>query len=206
MSTGAALRLFLDGLGVAVGQIPAGLEAQAALYRSLLAGRRMLIVADNARDAEQVRPLLPGAPGCLMLVTSRNQLTGLAASHGARLLILDVLTDREADELLERRLGRERLAAEPGAVTELAVLCARLPLALSVAAARAAARPDLRLADLAGELREAHARFDGLGTGDAATDVRTVFSPLCVPGRGAWPSLASGTSPEDAYAGLSRDY
>jgi DNA-binding SARP family transcriptional activator len=176
MTAAAAVRLFLDGLGVAAERIPADPDAQAALYRSLLAGRRMLVVADNARDADQVRPLLPGAPGCLVLVTSRNQLTGLAASHGSRLLTLGLLTEAEAGDLLERRLGQERTAAEPAAVTELAGLCARLPLALSVAAARAAARPGLPLAELAGELRGTRARLDGLRTDDAATDVRTVFS------------------------------
>jgi DNA-binding SARP family transcriptional activator/Tfp pilus assembly protein PilF/DNA-binding XRE family transcriptional regulator len=176
MTPEAAIRLLLDGLGVAPERVPAGLDAQAALYRSLLAGRRMLVVADNARSADQVRPLLPGAPGCLVLVTSRNELTGLAASHGARLLTLDVLTGAEASELLDRRLGRDRGAAEPAAAAELAGLCAGLPLALSVAAARAAARPDLPLAELAGELRGARARLDGLRTADVATDVRTVFS------------------------------
>jgi hypothetical protein len=139
----------------------------------------MLIVVDNAREAEQVRPLLPGAPGCLVLVTSRNLLTGLAASHSAPLLTLDVFTEVEAVELLERRLGRERAMAEPAAVAELAGLCAQLPLALSVAAARAAAQLGLPLAVLADELRGTRARLDGLGTDDAATDVRTVFSWSC---------------------------
>jgi tetratricopeptide (TPR) repeat protein len=172
----AALRQFFDGLGVAAERIPADRDAQAALYRSLLAGKRMLIVVDNAREADQVRPLIPGGPGCLVLVTSRNQLTGLAAGHGARLLPLDVLTDAEAGELLGNRLGPARAEAEPAAVAELARLCARLPLALSVAAAHAAARPGLSLATLAAELRGARARLDRLGTADAATDVRTVFS------------------------------
>jgi transcriptional regulator with XRE-family HTH domain len=115
VSAAAAVRLFLDGLGIEPERIPAGLDARAALYRSVLAGRRMLIVADNARDPEQVRPLLPGTPGCLVVVTSRNQLAGLAAAEGARLISLDVLTEPEALELLSRRLGR-RAAAEPGAV------------------------------------------------------------------------------------------
>ncbi len=114
-----------------------------------------------------------------MLVTSRNLLTGLVASHSACLLTLDVLTESEAVELLERRLGRGRTGAEPAAVAELAGLCARLPLALSVAAARAVAQPGLPLAVLAGELRDTRARLDGLGTDDAATDVRTVFSWSC---------------------------
>jgi DNA-binding SARP family transcriptional activator/tetratricopeptide (TPR) repeat protein len=174
-----AIRCFLEGLGVAAERIPADPDARAGLYRSLLAGRRMLIVVDNARDAAQVRPLLPASPGCLALVTSRSQLAGLAAADGAYLLTLDVLTGPEAGQLLERRLGPGRVAAEPAAVTELAGLCARLPLALSIAAARAAARPGLPLAALAAELRDARTRLDALGTGDAATDVRTVLSWSC---------------------------
>jgi DNA-binding SARP family transcriptional activator/tetratricopeptide (TPR) repeat protein len=176
LTAAAAVRLFLDGLGVPPERIPAGLDAQSALYRSLLAGRRVLVVADNARDPEQVRPLLPGTPGCLVLVTSRNQLTGLAVADGAHLLILDALSAAECRELLAQRLGDERVAREPEAVAELTGLCARLPLALSIVAARAAARPRLALAALAGELRGAGARLDALGTADAATDVRTVFS------------------------------
>src|SRR5205823_4215152 len=113
-----AVRGFLDALGVAASRVPAGLQAQAGLYRSLLAGKRMLILLDNARDAAQVRPLLPGSAGCLVLVTSRSQLTGLAAADGARLLTVDVLTDPEARTLLGRRLGPERVAAEPAAAAE----------------------------------------------------------------------------------------
>jgi tetratricopeptide (TPR) repeat protein len=179
MAPAEAVRVFLEGLGVAVERIPLGLGARAGLYRSLLAGRRMLIVADNARDPELVRPLLPGTPGCLVLVTSRNQLTGLAAADGAHLLTLDTLSEAEARELLENRLGQQRVAAEPGSVTELTGLCSRLPLALSIAAARAAARPELPLATLAAELRGTDARLDALGSRDAVTDVRTVFSWSC---------------------------
>jgi DNA-binding SARP family transcriptional activator/DNA-binding XRE family transcriptional regulator len=171
-----AVRLLLDGLGVAPDRIPAGLDAQAALYRSLLAGQKMLIVLDNARDPAQVRPLLPGAPGCLVLVTSRNQFTGLAAGEGAHLITLDVLTEAQAHELLAQRLGPGRVAGEPAPVTELIGLCARLPLALSIVAAQAAAQPALSLAALAAELRGAGARLDSLGTGDDATDIRRVFS------------------------------
>ena len=136
-----AIRELLDGLAVPAAQIPPGLPAQAALYRSLLAGRRMLVVLDNARDEQQVRPLLPGGPGCLVLITSRRQLAGLAATDGARLLTLDVLPPAEARQMLTARLGAGRAAAEPAAVTQIAALCAHLPLALAIAAARAAARP-----------------------------------------------------------------
>jgi tetratricopeptide (TPR) repeat protein/transcriptional regulator with XRE-family HTH domain len=178
-SAAEVIRGFLDALQVPASQLPTGTEARAGLYRSVLAGRRMLIVLDNARDAAQVRPLLPAAPGCLMLVTSRHMLTGLAAADGARLLTLNLLTEAEARELLARRLGPGRITAEPAAVTELIGRCARLPLALSIAAARSAARPDLPLAAVAAELCGSQARLDALDTGDPATDVRTVFSWSC---------------------------
>ena len=170
-----AVRRFLDALWVPARQIPSSPEAQQDLYRSLLADRRMLIVLDNARDTEQVRPLLPGGPSCLVLVTSRNQLTSLVAAEGAHPVTLDLLSPAEADELLAQRLGRERLAAEPGVAAELIDLCARLPLALSIAAAHAAMQPDLPLTALAGELRDAGGRLDALDAGDAAS-VRAVFS------------------------------
>src|SRR5205823_6947167 len=170
-----AVRGFLDAFGVPVKRIPASLPAQAGLYRSLLAGKRVLVVLDNARDAEQVRPLLPGAPGCLALVTSRNQLTSLVAAEGAHPLTVDLLSTAEAGELLARRLGPERVAAERRAVDEIIARCARLPLALAVAAARAATAPGLPLAALAAELRD-HTRLDTLAAGDAVADVRAVLS------------------------------
>jgi DNA-binding SARP family transcriptional activator/Tfp pilus assembly protein PilF len=173
---GEAVRSLLDALDVSAQRVPAGLEAQTALYRSLLAGRRMLVLLDNARDADQVRPLLPGAPGCLVLVTSRNQLTGLVAGAGAFPLPLDLLDPDEARDLLARRLGVDRVAAEPAAVQEITERCARLPLALAVAAARAAIHPERSLAALAAELGHPHDRLDALATGDAGTDVRSVFS------------------------------
>ena len=151
-------------------------DAREALYRSLLADRRMLIVLDNARDAPQVRPLLPGAAACLVIVTSRSSLAGLAAAEGAHLLGLDVLGETEARELLCRRLGRGRVAAEPDAVDQIAGLCAGLPLALAVAAARAHARPRFSLAALAAELSNMTNRLDALDAGDAAVSVRAVFS------------------------------
>ncbi len=174
-----AIRLFLDLLGVPRERIPAHTGAQAALFRSLLAGKRMLLVLDNAREPEQVRPLLPGTPGSLVLVTSRNQLTGLAVGDGACLFTLDVLTEAEAHEMLAYRLGPQRAAGGRAAVAELVRLCARLPLALSITAARAAVRPRLPLAALTAELRDAGTRLDALGTTDAATDIRTVFSWSC---------------------------
>jgi DNA-binding SARP family transcriptional activator len=173
---GQALRGFLDAFGVPPERIPASLDNQAALYRSLLAAKRVLVVLDNARDAEQVRALLPGSPGCLAIVTSRDRLTGLIARQGARPLSLDVLTQAEARELLTRRLGTARVTSEPDAVEDIIARCARLPLALTVAAARAATNPGFPLAVVAAELREAARILDPLGDADAATDVRAVFS------------------------------
>jgi len=173
---GEAIRIFLADLGTPPGRIPAGLDAQAGLYRSLLASRQLLVLLDNARDADQVRPLLPASPGCLVLVTSRSQLTSLIAAEGAYPLILDVLAGAEAHDLLAARLGPQRLAAEAAATDELIGLCARLPLALSIAAARAASRPGHPLAALAADLRDAGGRLDALDAGHAAANVRAVFS------------------------------
>src|SRR5204862_2228895 len=175
MSAADAIRRFLDALDVPAERIPADLDAQCALYRTLLAGRRVLVLLDNARDADQVRPLLPGSPGCLVLITSRTRLPSLIAAEGAHLLPLDVLGHDEARDLLAHRLGAARLAAEPGAVDDLVELCARLPLALAIVAASAAIQPRQPLAELAHEIRNAHDRFDALSTGDApSTDVRAV--------------------------------
>jgi tetratricopeptide (TPR) repeat protein/transcriptional regulator with XRE-family HTH domain len=171
-----AIRGFLDVIGVPPERIPATPDARERLYRSLLADRRMLVVLDNARDEQQVRPLLPAGSGTLVLVTSRNQLGGLAAADGARLVSLDVLTHDEATQMLTGRIGAARSAAEPEAVAEIAALCACLPLALAVAAARAAARPSFPLSALAAELRDTAARLDALDSGDAAGGIPAVFS------------------------------
>jgi DNA-binding SARP family transcriptional activator len=173
---GEAIRGFLDALGVPPERIPPLPEAQVGLYRSLLTDRKVLIVLDNARDEQQMRPLLPASPGSLVLVTSRSQLSGLAAVDGARLLSLDVLSHAEAVQVLTARLGDARAAAEPGAAGQIASLCACLPLALAVAAARAAARPGFPLDALAGELTDAAARLDALDAGDPGSSVRAVFS------------------------------
>jgi DNA-binding SARP family transcriptional activator/tetratricopeptide (TPR) repeat protein len=172
----AALQGFFDALGVSPRHVPAGLDAQSALLRTLLDGKRLLLLLDNAHDANQVRPLLPGSPGCLAVVTSRSQLTGLVVADGARPLPLDVLDDVEAAELLARRLGAERVNAEPEATAALVERTAGLPLALSVTCARAACRPGAALADVAAELADARGRLDALRTGEAATDLRAVFS------------------------------
>jgi DNA-binding SARP family transcriptional activator/tetratricopeptide (TPR) repeat protein len=176
MTPAAAIRRFLDALGVEQQRIPADLDAQAALYRTLLADKKILVVLDNARDPDQVRPLLPGTPGCLVVVTSRNQLSGLVAADGAHPITLDLLTQSEAQELLAHRLGSARVAGEPDAVDELITRCARLPLALAVASANAAAHPHLPLHTVATELRNTHDRLDILAGGDPHTDIRAVFS------------------------------
>jgi DNA-binding SARP family transcriptional activator len=173
---GEAVRGFLEAFGVPVARIPAELPAQAGLYRSVLAGKRVLVVLDNARDVEQVRPLLPGSPRCLAIVTSRNHLTGLVAAEGAYPLTLGLLPAADARDLLARRLGAARVAAEPDAADEIIACCARLPLALTIAAARAASSPGFPLAAVAAELRESAGALDPFHGGDPATDVRAVFS------------------------------
>jgi DNA-binding SARP family transcriptional activator len=171
-----ALRFILDALGVPPQRIPADAEGRAALYRSLADGKRLLIVLDNAGGAAQVRPLLPGSPECLVVVTSRNEMSGLVAAEGAKPVSLDVLSDDEAYEMLNRRLGHERVQADQEAATQIIEACARLPLALGIAVGRAAGRPKRSLAEVATELREARGGLDALEADDAATDVRAVFS------------------------------
>jgi Helix-turn-helix domain/NB-ARC domain len=181
-----AVRRLLEALSAPDLHVPADPDAQLDLYRSLLADRRVLLLLDNASDAEQVRPLLPGAAGCLVLITTRTQLTDLIALDGAIPLTVDVLTAEEARELLARRLGparmeaeraeAERAEAERAAAGELIELCARLPLALNIAASLAVTRPRVPLALLAGELRDTRQRLDLLSTGNGAANLRAVFS------------------------------
>ncbi|MGN6175535.1 MAG: BTAD domain-containing putative transcriptional regulator, partial [Streptosporangiaceae bacterium] len=147
-----AVRGFLAGLGVTPDQLPGDEPAQAAMYRSLLADKRVLVVLDNARDAAQVRPLLPGTPGCLAIVTSRCDLAGLVAAEGAHPVSLGLFTPAEAGELLTRRLGAARVAAQPAAAAEIIERCARLPLALAIAGARAPVRPRVPLEAIAARL------------------------------------------------------
>jgi DNA-binding SARP family transcriptional activator/tetratricopeptide (TPR) repeat protein len=170
------VRGFLDALGVPAWRVPDGADTQGALYRSLMAGRRMLVVLDNGRDADQVRPLLPGSPTCVVLVTSRNRLADLVAINGAQPLPLDLLDPAEALQLLANRLGEARVAAEPEAAEEIVARCARLPLALSIVGARAAANPRFPLTALAGQLRDTDGTLDGLAGDGPLADVRTVFS------------------------------
>ncbi|MEV4894652.1 NB-ARC domain-containing protein [Nonomuraea sp. NPDC055795] len=170
-----AIRSFLHALGVPRQRVPAETNAAAAMMRSSMAGRRLLIVIDNARDAAHVRPLLPGGTGCLVIVTSRNQLPGLIAA-GAAPVVLDPLPDADARQLLTGRLGAVRVDAEPQAVTEIAALCGGLPLALCIMAARAATHRGFSLGALAAELRATGGRLDALSGHDAFADLRGVFS------------------------------
>jgi len=171
-----AVRTFLDALQVPADRVPATAEAQLGLYRSLMTGKRMLVVLDNARDAAQVRPLLPGCRTCRVVITSRTQLTGLAAIEAARPLVLGVLTDGEAHELLQHRIGDTRVAANPVAVREIIKSCARLPLALCIIAARAAMGPDLSLAQVAADLAARQGLDAFTDDSDSAADVRAAFS------------------------------
>jgi DNA-binding SARP family transcriptional activator len=152
------------------------LDAQLDLYRSQLVNRRVLVVLDNARDTDQVRPLLPDTPGCAVVVTSRNELTGLVVGEGAHPVIVDLLPVAEAHELLARRLGPGRVAAEPEAAGRIITRCAGLPLALAIVAARAATRPGSRLHALAGEICDVDGGPDAPAGGEAASDLRAVFS------------------------------
>jgi DNA-binding SARP family transcriptional activator/tetratricopeptide (TPR) repeat protein len=171
-----ALAGFLLGLGLAEADVPAGLTDRAARLRTELAGRRLLIVLDNAASTEQVRSLLPGAPGCRTVVTSRDALAGLVALHGAYRIDLDPLPLPDATALLRRLLG-PRADAEPVAVAELAERCDRLPLALRVAAELVASRPGADVARLVNELADQAGRLELLDAGgDPRAAVTAVFS------------------------------
>jgi DNA-binding SARP family transcriptional activator/Tfp pilus assembly protein PilF len=173
---GDALAGFLRALGVPGPDVPSETDERAARFRSLLAGRQILVLLDNAGSVEQVRPLLPGTPGCAVLVTSRDALAGLVARDGARRLDLDLLPLADAVSLLRALIGA-RVDRDPKAAAALTAQCCRLPLALRVAAELAAARPAVPLADLAGELADQHQRLDLLDAGgDPATAIRAVFS------------------------------
>jgi DNA-binding SARP family transcriptional activator/tetratricopeptide (TPR) repeat protein len=171
-----AIRGFLEALDVPSHRVPSSVESQIGLYRSLVDGRRILIIVDNARSAEQVRPLLPGTPGATVVVTSRNALSGLVAAAGAWPLNIDVLTAPEAREFLSRRIGHDRVAAASGDVDKIITASAQLPLALTILAARAATQPRLPLRTLAAEIGVAQRGLDAFAGDDPATDVRAVFS------------------------------
>jgi|HubBroStandDraft_6_1064221.scaffolds.fasta_scaffold12793_3 tetratricopeptide (TPR) repeat protein/DNA-binding XRE family transcriptional regulator len=176
MAAGDALAGFLRALGVPGPDVPSDTDECAAMYRSLLAGRRILVLLDNARRVEQVRPLLPGSPGCVTLVTSRDALAGLVARDGAVRLDLSLLPPAEATELLRALIG-DRVDACPDAAEALAARCAWLPLALRLAAELAAARPAASLRELDTELADQGQRLDRLDAdGDPRTAIRAVFS------------------------------
>jgi tetratricopeptide (TPR) repeat protein/transcriptional regulator with XRE-family HTH domain len=176
LAPAAALRLMLAGMGLPTSSIPVDVDALSALWRSVLADKRVLVVLDNARDSAQVEPLLPGTPSGVVLVTSRHQLPGLVTTHGARLVRLDGLGGPEATDLLCGRLGADRCTAESDAVAELVRRCAGLPLALNIVAARAAASPTVPLAAFATELGQGTSRLDALDAGEITADLRTVFA------------------------------
>ncbi|MGM1064816.1 BTAD domain-containing putative transcriptional regulator [Saccharothrix sp. Mg75] len=169
LSTSRAVDSLLDGLGV--GPPPSGLDVRLALYRATVADRRMLVILDGARDSAQVAPLLPGGSTCAVLVTSRNRLTSLTATHGAPVLDLGPLDPAESRALLARRLPPTRLT---GPVDELIRHCAGLPLALGIVAARAEEHP---VEELVEELRAAP--LDALDLGERAADLRTVLAGTC---------------------------
>jgi DNA-binding SARP family transcriptional activator len=186
-SPGEVLARFLRDLGIAGDKVPARDDERAALYRTTLNGRRVLILLDNAKDAAQVRPLLPGTSSCAVLVTTRNRTSDLASM---RFVDLNVLEDTEALALFSRVVGEERAAAEPDATAEVLVACAGLPLAIRICAARLAARRQWRIATLADRLRNQHRRLDELKTGDLAVraSFQVSYDSLQTASRGADPA------------------
>jgi DNA-binding SARP family transcriptional activator/tetratricopeptide (TPR) repeat protein len=175
LAPGAALDRLLRALGVAGDQLPVDQDEQAALFRSVLGDRRVLLVLDNAASVDQIRPLLPGSAPCFTIVTSRSDLRGLLASHDAHRIGLQPLERDEAVSLLARLVGEDRVAREPSAADELAELCARLPLALRVAAANLAADSEKALADAADELAAGDRLAKLAMPGDEQTAVRAAF-------------------------------
>jgi len=171
-----AVRGFLGAFDVPPQSIPVTLPAQVGLYRRLVAGKRVLVLIDNARDADHVRPLLPNSAGCLAVVTSRHMLPALVVTDGAHPMTLDLLTVAESRQLLAARLGADRVAAEPRSVDEIIEHCARLPLAMTLVATRGALHRRFALAALVDELRAVEDRLDALSSVDRTIDVRTVFS------------------------------
>ncbi|WP_231605758.1 BTAD domain-containing putative transcriptional regulator [Micromonospora sp. HK10] len=175
-ATGAALNAMLAALGVPPGMAPAETDAQAALFRSLVSNRRMLVLLDNAQDADQVRPLLPGSPHCTVIITSRQQMPGLVTTEGARHLAVDLLSPDEARHLLAVRIGEERAAANGDALAAIVTAAAGLPLALAVVAARAGMSPAVTLRALADDLAADRDRLNVFAGNDQVSDVRAVFS------------------------------
>lgn len=167
---------FLHAFQVDAATIPTDLTSRIGMYRSLLDGRRVLIVLDNAADAEQVRPLLPGAPGCLVIVTSRSRLISLVTREGAFPLAVDLLGPAEARQFLVRRLGQDRVASDPAATDLIVGRCAGLPLALALVSARAAIAPNLPLTVFADELGQSSRGLEPFAADDTDIDLQVVFS------------------------------
>src|SRR5579859_2648132 len=186
------LARFLRDLGVAGREIPVDDDERAARYRTVLAGRRMLVVLDNARDAAQVRPLLPGTASCAVLVTTRSRMADLAST---RLVDLNVLDDDEALILFTKVVGDERATAEPEATAELLLACAGLPLAIRICAARLATRPGWTIRSMAARLRDEHRRLDELRAGDLAVRASFQVSFATLP----TDAQADGVAPADAF-------
>ncbi|MFK3984263.1 BTAD domain-containing putative transcriptional regulator [Micromonospora sp. NPDC050397] len=177
MSSEDALATLLASLGEpAVSSLHKDVDAQTARYRSRLSGRRVLVLLDNARDSDQVRPLLPAARGCLVIVTSRNRMTSLVTREGARYLQVDRLTGAESRQLLINRLGTRRATGDPDSLDKIVTLCAGLPLALAIVAARVALNPALPLSAVVSAVSAPSARLDALSSVDSSDDVRSVFS------------------------------
>ncbi|WP_394614460.1 BTAD domain-containing putative transcriptional regulator [Lentzea sp. JNUCC 0626] len=214
---------FLRALGTEPDQVPLDQDEQEAMFRSTLTGQRVLLLLDNASSAEQIRPLLPGSPGCAVLVTSRDTLRGLAVSHAASNVRLDVLDWHETKSLLAGILGADEVASQEDAALELASLCAHLPLALRIAAANLVSRPELSIADYVEELRAGnrlaalavegdervavHAAFD-LSYTALKPELAQMFRLLSlVPGTDFTPEMAaalSGLTTQDARRRLDR--
>ncbi|MFT7841212.1 tetratricopeptide repeat protein [Saccharothrix sp. BKS2] len=191
-----ALDSFVRALGVAPERIPGPLDETAALYRSLLADRRVLVVLDNAVDVGQVRPLLPGSATCAVVVTSRNRLAGLVAGAGARRVVLDVLPPAESVALLGAAAGAERLAAEPEAAGELARLCGHLPLALGIAGERVARSAHWTVSDLVGEFAAEQHRLDLLATGSGSAGFADDGAATSTPATST-PAATTSTTADD---------
>ncbi|WP_344850577.1 AfsR/SARP family transcriptional regulator [Kribbella ginsengisoli] len=195
-----ALRSFIGALGVPQNQLPDEINALAGLYRSLLAGKRVLVLLDNARDADQVRPLLPSAAGCLALVTSRSDLASLAVTNGAHLLRLAPLTTPASIDLLTSRIGGRGPGIDRRIAEHISVVCGGLPLALAIIGCRQLTHPHERIADLAAQMLTPSDALDVLDGGDPSTDLRSVFSTsyerLTDAGADVFRALASITSPE----------
>ena len=192
LPAGDVLARFLRDLGVDGREIPVDEDERAARYRSVLAGRRILVVLDNARDAAQVRPLLPGTASCAVLVTTRSRMPDLAST---RLVDLNVLDDDEALALFTRIVGDERAAAEPEATAELLLACAGLPLAIRICAARLATRSGWTIRAMASRLRDEHRRLDELRVGDMAVRASFQVSFASLPAG----TQADGIAPADAF-------